>query len=105
MAVMVRFAVPVFLSATVFVLLLVSIACVGNVRLVGDRATIGAEVEVVLLVNFSSCDSLIKLGMRDQSPSRRRSIKGTELLWIALAGLCITGAGLTRVAVPSSTKL
>jgi hypothetical protein len=53
MAVMVRLAVPVFLSATIFALLVVSIACVGNVRLVGDRATIGAEVEIVL-VNFWS---------------------------------------------------
>jgi hypothetical protein len=58
MALMVRVAVPVFLSATIFALLLVSIACVGNVRLVGDRATIGAEVEIVLLVNFWSWPAL-----------------------------------------------
>lgn len=44
MAVMVKLVVPVFLSVTVLAALVVPIACVEKLRLVGDKAALGAEI-------------------------------------------------------------
>ena len=44
MAVMVKLVVPVFLSVTVFAALVAPIASVEKVRLVGDKAALGAEI-------------------------------------------------------------